>query len=79
MTGSDAEDVFGFSLNPPPNVPGYTNVSFLGTGDIEECINTTEKVFDFYNCSVNGNCDSGEYAVPPAMGRFVVSEQGGEG
>ena len=73
VNGSDAEDTFGFSL-APPNLPGSTNLSFSGTGKVDECGNLTKRVFDFYNCTTNGNCDSDQYRVPPAKGKFVVRE-----
>lgn len=75
MTGPDAEETFGFSLNPPAGYSDSTNVSFVGTGNIEECYNVTKRVFDFYNCSTNGNCDSGQYTVPQVKGKFVVRER----
>jgi hypothetical protein len=72
VSGPDAEETFGFSLNPPPGVDDSTNVTFVGTGNITQCYELTKMVFDFYNCSSSGNCDSGKYVVPVVKGDFVV-------
>lgn len=74
VNGSDAEDVFGFSLSPPPNFTGSTNVSFVGTENIIECVSITRKVFDLYSCNPSINCDSDQYLVPHVKGAYVVRE-----
>lgn len=62
-----AEEVFGFTLIPSPNM---TNVSFIGTGNLTQCVREIEKVFNFSACTPDVNCTV--FEVPPVVGTLVV-------
>ena len=68
-----AQEVFGFSLYPPPDFRKGQNASFLGGGDVAKCWEVIEKVFDFYDCPLEENCDEDNYQAPNVTGKVVVS------
>lgn len=73
VVDSIAEEVFGFRLNPSPELSAETNVSFIGTGNFTQCLEKVRQVFDMYSCRFSENCDSNMYEVPPVNGTLVVS------
>ena len=76
---TDGVEVFGFALNPPSHLASNSNVSFLGHFDIDKCVGTVEKVFNFRSCNSSGVCNSSHvYEVPQVSGKFVVSGVEGE-
>ena len=73
VSNTTAQDLFGYTLSPPPRLSETGTVSFLGTGNVEQCWGNISKLFNYSLCDPDVNCADGMTFDPvPANGTLVV-------
>ena len=71
VSGPSAQEVFGSSYSAP--VKQSESYKFVGTGNLKQCLEDIQTLFNFTSCEIPENCVNGTFQAPPVNGTVVVS------
>ena len=63
--------MFGSTFSAP--VKQSESYKFVGTGDLKQCLEDIQELFNFTSCEIPENCVNGTFQAPPVNGTVVVS------